>query len=1637
MSRREAFEFEVNRSDPEDSDYDNTAPSRPAKRKAARPSGTHRAPKRRRRDVYGGSDVDDDDVDDFGEDLSFSDKSSIDSATIERTQAGRPKRSTTKKAQAIIETSDAEEELDPIESDGSLLAPQRKPKQRDKSASSEAVQPSLIVKLKAFYDPQQQKMVPQRRSTRQRTSSKSIEPRGAIRGTRRSSRQSEGEDLIELTTSGKHAQSARKSATPEPMSAASARGLRATKRMPTNSTIIEASQEDSPGPADQSEGEKQEEKPMDEGEGNEDVKGAPVGGESDDNEEPVPLLQSDVFGDDGEAIAESVPSDAHGDDEDEDDEEPIRTTRTRRSTVQNPPELPQRQTRSHGTKKKPSRDEDGSDFEPLEEEDDDGDVNMSGSDDQIRPNTQQSEGSSGERRSTRIAGRKRARNESRVDSEADLDQDELAEEAAELAPRKRRRRQQIVYDEGPVRRPRGEKPDYRIFKPETLQPSDDEAAALPVPRSRRTAGPYRSLLPTLGPFGGAGGPGALLAGPEAAGAVGGADSDSSDDELGRKESRANIGGTVGMTPTSAQAQANNLVPQPLNTDPVQQAGSGGGPANFGKVKDRKALADADPLGVDQTVSFEGVGGLDNHINQLKEMVMLPLLYPELFQQFKVTPPRGVLFHGPPGTGKTLLARALASSVSSQGRKVTFYMRKGADALSKWVGEAERQLRLLFEEARKNQPSIIFFDEIDGLAPVRSSKQEQIHASIVATLLALMDGMDGRGQVIVIGATNRPDSVDPALRRPGRFDREFFFPLPAKLGRKSILDIHTKGWEPPLEPKFKDQLAELTKGYGGADLRALCTEAALNAVQGTYPQIYKSDQKLVIDPTKIRIQPKDFMISIDKMIPSSERSGSSGAAPMEDNIEPLLRKALDQVSELLDDVLPTRPKRTALEEAEYDDRDSASGFDREMMQQNFDKSRVYRPRLLIKGARGMGQQYLGGAILHKYERLHVQSFDLATLFNDATRTPESAVIRLFNEVRRHKPSVIYLPNVNTWYETVGRSVTKLFSSLLRSLPPTEPVLVLGIMELESDNDKPDENMLRELFGFSSKNQYTIERAGEPERRAYFDQIITMIGTPPSALPEAQDRRKKRRLPELEVAPAPAAPVGPSKEDLKAQKKQDMQVLNMLKIHIQPLMDQIRNKYKKFRHPTIDESRIEYLFDEQDPNMLSTDVPEDQRQELRPFELRKDPKGIPGLLETATGKFYYNIEIVTIERRLSNGYYKRYKDFLADIKRLAKDARTSGDDEKTLKANELLANVQVDIGLLEQNNPALVASSEAVYQREKQREAQQQAQAGRHDNSIPQVPKASSKPSDTTATQTTGPITLGEPVPGHEAVPHYQSPVRPPHSETLTNGDTSTSPSARYTSRSNGHLESHSHSHSHSHSQSDGEAEAEADVQMTNSQDPSPPSQHSQPAHLRSQKSAMTPLATGSQPGDYHNSASTTTSGNKNSSGDQNMTQSSNGIKDTSPDFSGLKNLSGQSQLPDTQEMAHSSSQSQGPGLHNGDASQIDTMMPPPARERSSINNLLNSPSTPKLIIDHTQLEHLHDELTRRSSGCSVEQLEQINAALMKAVWRTRGEWNRMVVIRAVMEAFNEVVKDIEEVQRILPGTQSSGSGRTEEDEGALA
>lgn len=309
--------------------------------------------------------------------------------------------------------------------------------------------------------------------------------------------------------------------------------------------------------------------------------------------------------------------------------------------------------------------------------------------------------------------------------------------------------------------------------------------------------------------------------------------------------------------------------------------------------DAATLGDITPLQVDPSTTFASVGGLAQHILTLREMVLIPLLYPNLVQQLHLRTPRGVLFIGPPGTGKTLMARALANegTMSNNGIKITFFMRKGADILSKWVGESEKQLRLLFDEAKRRQPSIVFFDEIDGLAPVRHSKQEQSHAALVSTLLALMDGMDDRGQVVVLGATNRPDTIDPALRRPGRFDRELRFPLPDEPARRRIAAIHMGGECPSDALEY---LVRNSEGWSGADIQAACTEAKLVALRRSLPQIYVTSQRLQVDPLTVRITAEDYEIAVARLIPSVQRSTAANHMATSEHSTILCRQWRDEL-----------------------------------------------------------------------------------------------------------------------------------------------------------------------------------------------------------------------------------------------------------------------------------------------------------------------------------------------------------------------------------------------------------------------------------------------------------------------------------------------------------------------------------------------------------------------------------------------------------------------------------------------------------------------------------------------------------------------------------------------------------------------
>lgn len=304
--------------------------------------------------------------------------------------------------------------------------------------------------------------------------------------------------------------------------------------------------------------------------------------------------------------------------------------------------------------------------------------------------------------------------------------------------------------------------------------------------------------------------------------------------------------------------------------------------------------------------WESVAGLQDVIQCMKEVVILPLLYPEVFNSLSLTPPRGVLLHGHPGTGKTLVVRALIGACSQGDRKIAYFARKGADCLGKYVGDAERQLRLLFQVAEKSQPSIIFFDEIDGLAPCRSRRQDQTHNSVVATLLSLMDGLKSRGSVVVIGATNRPDAVDPALRRPGRFDREIYFPLPTCEDRSAILSLHTKNWPSPMSGSLLSFVANQTVGYAGADLRSVCTQAAINALKRQCPlsDILSLAEKGLFSRSsgppslpQIFVDERDWLMALASAPPPCSRREAGAAAndvvasPLESNLVPCLLKPL--------------------------------------------------------------------------------------------------------------------------------------------------------------------------------------------------------------------------------------------------------------------------------------------------------------------------------------------------------------------------------------------------------------------------------------------------------------------------------------------------------------------------------------------------------------------------------------------------------------------------------------------------------------------------------------------------------------------------------------------------------------------------
>lgn len=621
-----------------------------------------------------------------------------------------------------------------------------------------------------------------------------------------------------------------------------------------------------------------------------------------------------------------------------------------------------------------------------------------------------------------------------------------------------------------------------------------------------------------------------------------------------------------------------------------------------KKKSSDVPSDINPVYVDKSVSWDSIGGLGHHVNALKEMVILPLLYPQIFERFGIAPPRGVIFCGPPGTGKTLVARALANSCSVAGQEISFFMRKGSDVLSKYVGEAERQLRLLFEEARKRGPSIIFFDEVDGLTPARSStKQDYIHTSIVSTLLALMDGLDSRGQVVVIGATNRIDAIDPALRRPGRFDRELMFTLPNKNSRKDIFRIHTKKWNPAVPDHLMEEIARKTVGYCGADIKALTAEAALRALRKKYPQIYSSTDILQIDVDSIQVTKADFMDAMRDITPASHRNAIVHARILPVHIAPLLADQLSDLKRMVHEMMPITGKfltdqygdKLFDEEAQDDETqvdiiatDGSNNHDYSAYSDFFNNPPAYRPWLLIHGGgEGQGHNHLARALLYALEEMVLFSVGLNDLHGSIHyRSPVEALIAIFGEARKNAPSVVWLKDIDDFWMKSADLTKATLVNLLNDIPSSTQIFFITSSALPYEDLDPDlqnllsehryqvkqptERLIREMFSCvlsDVKKPYTQQRASPSKSLA--SSLVPAVA--PSLTPLTEEMNRKRKA--LEGILLPETP-----QEERRVLREEGKWLRVLRFRLREIIFSIlSNKHFLFTtKPT--QSRVDYIL-----------------------------------------------------------------------------------------------------------------------------------------------------------------------------------------------------------------------------------------------------------------------------------------------------------------------------------------------------------------------------------------------------------------------------------------------------------------------------
>lgn len=422
-------------------------------------------------------------------------------------------------------------------------------------------------------------------------------------------------------------------------------------------------------------------------------------------------------------------------------------------------------------------------------------------------------------------------------------------------------------------------------------------------------------------------------------------------------------------------------------------------------------------------SFSDVGGLDEAIRKVREVVQLPLQHPQIFYRLGIDPPRGVLLHGPSGTGKTLIARAVAGETGCWFRSVI-----GTEIMDKHYGESEAKLRAAFDEAGKNAPSILFIDEIDALAPRRDTAEGEVERRVTAQLLALMDGMVDRGQVMVIAATNLPNNLDPALRRPGRFDREVLIGTPDLAGRSRILEIHTK--DMPLGNVNLDELAEKTHGFVGADIKALCQEAGYEAMRRILPGLENTPQQLSEDFLEaLTVEAEDFNEALKDMRPSSGRS-------FEVNLK---RAGWNHVAGY-------QNEKNYIEQTVLWPMQNAK---------TLEKIGISKPEgLLITGPSGVGKTLFARS-LAKESGFNVIEIRTPELLSKYMGESEKNVRELFRQARQMAPTVLILDGVDSfsskgWSDAkyIDRIVNQLVMEM-NSTVDSKAILVVGTAEQSAE------------------------------------------------------------------------------------------------------------------------------------------------------------------------------------------------------------------------------------------------------------------------------------------------------------------------------------------------------------------------------------------------------------------------------------------------------------------------------------------------------------------------------------------------------------------------------------------------------------